>query len=255
MVFGRRPERRRMMKRFSGMAMVLVLASMSAQGFLIDFNSPGYSTGDLNGQGATATKWNGGSATIQVVTDPQDSGNQVVQTQYSASPNNSEWVVFNTSDADLGFTLNKVDGTADFSFKVRRDSTGGGTRNMVFYVGYLEATDGRLGYFSIYGNGTFQYSYGGGATYFNDVPTASWTQVSGHVDYSTSMVTYTQDGTDLGSYAFKSPKADTGAGWAIYTQNAQYGIQVAMDDFSFVPEPATIGLLMLGGMLLRRRSA
>jgi hypothetical protein len=244
------------MRMFLGLGMVLVLVSVEAQGFLIDFNSPGYSTGDLNGQGATATKWDSGSATIQVVTDPQDSGNQIVRTQYSAAPNNAEWCVFGTSSTDLGFTLNKVDGTAEFSFKIRRDATGGGTRNMILYPGYSAATDGKLGYFSIYGNGGFQYSYGGGSEWIGEVPTTSWTQIGGHVDYSTSMVTLTQDGVTIGSYAFKSPKVDTGAGWQIATQNTQYGIQVALDDLNFVPEPATMGFLALGGFsLLRRRSA
>lgn len=234
----------------------VLLAAVGAQGFTIDFDAPEYATGSLHDQGATATKWycDGGGATIQVVTDPQDSGNQIARTQYSASPT-SEWCYFVTSSDDLGFALDKENGTADFSLKFRRDAGSGATRNMVLNVGYNNVTDGKLGYFQIYGNGGLQYTYGGGGEWLDEVPTSTWTEISGHVDYSTSMVTITQDGTNKGSFAFRSPKADTGAEWLIYVQNANYGIAVAVDDLTFVPEPATMSLLTLGGlgMLIRRK--
>jgi len=234
----------------------VLLATVGAQGFTIDFDAPGYATGSLHEQGATATQWwcDANGATIQVVTDPLDSGNQIAQTQYSGNPT-SEWCYFVTSSDDLGFTLDKENGTADFSVKFRKDAGSGGTRNMVLYVGYNNATDGKFGTLQLYGNGGLQYTYGGGGEWLDEVPTTTWTEISGHVDYSTGMVTITQDGVNKGSFAFQNPKETTGAEWLISVQNANYGISVAMDDLAFTPEPATMSLLTAGalGMLIRRK--
>ncbi len=239
-----------------GLILVLLgwVGEKPVQGVLMTFESPGYSTGDLNAQGAGVTKWTSSpNATINVGTE---TGNQFIQIQSCASAGSN--YTFDPTNADLGgptFVFDPDSSILDYKFKVRLEELSGNTDLCRVYFGdngTLQATQ-----FSIVSSGTLKARHGSTTqTLFTGMTAGTWYTVAGQLDYGLNKWTLYVNGGYIGTYNFKSATA-TGDMISIGVWSASP--KVSFDDVQFgnnvVPEPMTLVLILSGGLIgnLRRR--
>ncbi len=246
----------------SPVLLVMAVLAMvgSAQAILIDFSSPGYAVGDLDGQGATATKWsNGGDGPRNIVIS--ESGNQAVQLQSSTSGTCS-WYTFNPTDSDLGQTFNTGSSILDYGFKVRWDDRRANYGSTVWGVYVGAGYSNNAVFLAGSANGDIRISHGNGDTNItgeNHAEVGQWLAISGTIDFSTKKFTVSLDGVDKGTYNFGNSSTNKVeillSSWN--AANTNTFCPCSFDDIRIgnVPEPATMGLFALGvlGVLKRKK--
>ncbi|MEN8254625.1 MAG: PEP-CTERM sorting domain-containing protein [Verrucomicrobiota bacterium] len=247
-------EKENKMKKMTMIIGVVALAAFSAQAELIDFESPTYSVGALNGQDG----WAHSTGSANVVADSTVVGptaSSVINYGWAASA----WLqrdldVTPAAAMTVEFDVSQWSGTAVHKFYLRDQA------NRSYAGVYLHATAGVWGYQS--GGGLTGNVYSGA---LGIGATASHVKMD--LDFSTStydLYIYDNGGALRGSLADISfVGADTtlanmeaSGGARLSINNTYASTLLGYDNIEVVPEPATLGLLGLSGaglLFLRRK--
>lgn len=256
--------------RLSIVALALICPSFlhASNGFLINFENPPYSPGDLFGQGVPGLRWAGGAGRgIDVEIGKGIGGSQAAVTSNPAA--STQLLLTPEPQFIEGFNGNAS--IISYRFAYRYDDTPNSTASDAFVVifGFTDTTNyaARL---SIQPNGRLTYSTTGSAARASRnengqdyivSDTTTWTLVHGELNFDTKTYTLFVDGVEQepGALGF------FGGSEVMTTRfqnvaNAGY-IPVVVDDLEFqvIPEPSSHAMLLLGlgglGLITRRTLA
>ena len=168
---------------------------------------------------------------------------------------------FSPTDGDLGITFNKASSAVDYSWRFRAGESNGvagsSNRRFKFYVGIGGAVT-LLEYRDDYTYLRFAHD-SGTYTSIGMANNANWHQVNVSADWDAQTFTLFFDGVQQGgTYGFNdsnatpSDRPDPGVRLALYNGGSgAEGVAAYVDDVTItgVPEPATMSLLAVGGVL------
>ena len=220
----------------------------------------GYETGDLAGQPGTppgGTQWSlrQGAGGVLTVAGGGVGDGSTAALRIDVDGDNDHYI-FQTGAPEIG-AFDPDSSVVNYSWKFKRDDPGatGDNRRMVFWVGSwgsVTSVEIRSGNDNIlYAGGTV-----GGIAGWNQIDvTARWRPAAETETYDISI-----NGVDKGTFDF-TYQHHSGGGyapptfWLISKDVGDPGQLGYVDDVTIVPEPATMGLLVIGGVLamLRRR--
>jgi len=231
----------------------LAAATLSAGAAVVydsnGFESPTFSTGNLNGQDSWGVNYT--SSAVQVQTAVVRSGSQAVEAQRTADNPSSCYV-------ERGITA--TTGLVEVKASLRVDNTVNSAGYFdAFYVSKSDTNNDRETILYFWSNGNINVFDGGTERTVSTWTAGNWYDIDFVFDTTAQTFDLAINGSTVATdYAFLNASATSVNTLIFQEYGGQAGSKLYIDNVSVavVPEPAALSLLLLGGWVLahRRRS-